>query len=346
MSGAITEGDGSLNQLFRAYRISSFPGPEGEGVTSIASNMSIAEACSVLSKNKILSAPVRNIAEDELASWKDKYYGVADFMTMVEWMMDKSWGISPASLDALMSLKDAFHTTPVTALMSTWMFHPYTPLTPRPPKYSRLVHVDPIHNTFLDIMFLLGKYGAHRVYVARTHGGDLMNIITQSDVIKMLHEHSGQLPQSLLGATLAELHLGDQDVVTVKATDSYWDAFRVMNDKFVSAVAVTEHHKYVGCISSSHDIAQMVLDPVKFRAMAHPIGTHELQLQDRELYTCASTDTLQRVLAMMATSGVHRLFILDDKRHIKGVVTPRDIIARFVKEPAESMLFEQAAASS
>ena len=76
-----------------------------------------------------------------------------------------------------------------------------------------------------------GKYGAHRVYVARAHGGDLMNIITQSDVIKMLHEHSGQVPQSLLGATLAELHLGDQDVVTVKSTDSYWDAFRVMNDK-------------------------------------------------------------------------------------------------------------------
>ncbi len=34
--------------------------------------------------------------------------------------------------------------------------------------------------------------------------------------------------------------------------------------QFVSAVAVTEHHKYVGCISSSHDIAQVSLVVVEY----------------------------------------------------------------------------------
>ena len=79
-----------------------------------------------------LSAPVRDVTQPDTAPWNDKYIGVSgsvmvettqlnphqvvDFLGVVEWMMDRSWGQSPDSFLALSQLKSAFKTTPISEL--------------------------------------------------------------------------------------------------------------------------------------------------------------------------------------------------------------------------------------
>ena len=50
-------------------------------------------------------------------------------------------------------------------------------------KVGRFIPIDPTENTLLDVMLILGKYGAHRVWVVQSPGGDITNVISQSAVV-------------------------------------------------------------------------------------------------------------------------------------------------------------------
>ena len=43
----------------------------------------------VLSKNKILSAPIRNVEAPEDASWMDKYIGIVEFAGIAMWLLSQ-----------------------------------------------------------------------------------------------------------------------------------------------------------------------------------------------------------------------------------------------------------------
>jgi CBS-domain-containing membrane protein len=51
-------------------------------------------------------------------------------------------------------------------------------------------------------------------------------------------------------------------------------------------------------------------------------------------------------MARLTSNCIHRVFITDDDEHVIGVVALRDVIALFVKEPADSSLSEYFAAQS
>ena len=69
-----------------------------------------------------LSAPIHDTTAAADASWLNKYTGVADLMTMVDWMMSQSWGHSPSDLGMLKELKHAFKTTTVGQASSLFAF--------------------------------------------------------------------------------------------------------------------------------------------------------------------------------------------------------------------------------
>ena len=83
----------------------------------------------------------------------------------------------------------------------------------------------------------------------------------------------------------------------------------------------------------------MILDPTKFRSMCHAIGDSNFKLlPTNHLFTCHTSDSLSAVISKLATEHVHRLFVVDAHSHPIGVVSLRDVIARLVKEPADSDL--------
>lgn len=53
----------------------------------IKSDCSLAEAVQILTKNKILSAPVVDVEAPEDASWIDRYIGIVEFAGIVVWIL-------------------------------------------------------------------------------------------------------------------------------------------------------------------------------------------------------------------------------------------------------------------
>ena len=64
-------------------------------VIEIPSDASLADAVETLSKNKILSAPIRNVDAPEDASWIDKYIGIVEFAGIAMWLLHQVSKLSP-----------------------------------------------------------------------------------------------------------------------------------------------------------------------------------------------------------------------------------------------------------
>ena len=56
-------------------------------VIELMSDTSLHEAIQTLAKNRILSAPVRDVNAQEDASWMDKYLGVIEFAGIAHWVL-------------------------------------------------------------------------------------------------------------------------------------------------------------------------------------------------------------------------------------------------------------------
>ena len=85
---AETDGDGSLNDEFKAVPMSIFPTPALGKIIILKSNMSILDAVNMLSDNHILSAPVRDVDMPDDAAWTEKYIGILDMIGVVFHMLD------------------------------------------------------------------------------------------------------------------------------------------------------------------------------------------------------------------------------------------------------------------
>lgn len=64
-------------------------------VIEIPSDASLADTVETLSKNKILSAPIRNVDAPEDATWIDKYIGIVEFAGIAMWLLHQVY-ISPS----------------------------------------------------------------------------------------------------------------------------------------------------------------------------------------------------------------------------------------------------------
>ena len=53
-----------------------------------------------------------------------------------------------------------------------------------------------------------------------------------------------------------------------------------------------------------------------------------------ETITCSPDDTLESVIRRLNENGVHRIYMVDEHMHLIRVISMRDILSRFVKEPS------------
>ena len=86
----------------------------------------------------------------------------------------------------------------------------------------------------------------------------------------------------------------------------------------------------------------MIADAAKFPLLCQPIGAIRTDtfIHSMAAQSCVPFDTLEAVVEKMVHAHVHCLFVVDPERRPIGVISMRDVIARFVKEPADSKLGE------
>ena len=64
-------------------------------VIEIPSDASLSDTVETLSKNKILSAPIRNVDAPEDATWIDKYIGIVEFAGIAMWLLHQVYTSLP-----------------------------------------------------------------------------------------------------------------------------------------------------------------------------------------------------------------------------------------------------------
>ena len=83
----LSHGD-KLNSCFDSIPVASFPHTfDGAQLVEIPSDATLAEAVDILSRNRIISAPIRNVDAPDDASWIDRYIGIVEFAGIAVWLL-------------------------------------------------------------------------------------------------------------------------------------------------------------------------------------------------------------------------------------------------------------------
>ncbi|KAK9748315.1 hypothetical protein RND81_02G049800 [Saponaria officinalis] len=266
-----------LNACFESIPVSSFPLASAASQVEISSDCSLAEAVSILSEHKLLSAPVVDDQAPDDATWIDRYIGVVEFAGIAVWILHQSdsdesnrvlpkemsnrynatvaasgvnqatklGNLSPRSAAVIsgnffgaLTASELYKKTKVGDISGTFRWAPFLALQDS--------------NSMLTVLLLLSKYKMKSVPIVG--GAKIENIITQSAVIHMLAECAGLHWFENWGTKkLTQLGLplmsGNQ-VIKVYEDDPVLQAFKLMRLKGVGGLPVVERDgKAVGNIS-------------------------------------------------------------------------------------------------
>jgi 5'-AMP-activated protein kinase regulatory gamma subunit len=105
----------------------------------------------------------------------------------------------------------------------------------------------------------------------------------------------------------------------------------------VSAVPILDAEGHLVGNVSARDARALINRPTALHMIDHPLGeSKDLHFQpfSVELISCVEDDTLESVINKLAESRVHRVYLCDADFKAIGVISLRDIIALFVREPS------------
>ncbi|GKT36637.1 hypothetical protein ADUPG1_009564 [Aduncisulcus paluster] len=197
------------------------------------------------------------------------------------------------------------------------------------PPYKRPLVACTTETDIATAVKFIKSEGVHRLAVFDDEG-QLLNVITYRAVCRFLVAKF-RLSASLLRKTIAELDIGDSEVVTVRPQSRLRSAVKKLVNHKLSAIPVVNEDGVCVDMISKHDFVFQVLD----RSFKNLNRTVESVLSSRpesaeELSTVLMTDSLAHVLKMFAQNNIHRVFIVDDKKSLLGVISLRHLLGILV----------------
>jgi len=184
-----------------------------------------------------------------------------------------------------------------------------------------LRNTDNIQTTMLKMVSLSN---IRRLPVMNLHD-ELVGLLTQSRIIETLASKIDSFPCAKL--SIEDLNLGTLRVVkTVNLKSKVKDAFAQLVEYHIYGIPVVDDKNIViGNISAS-DI-QIILVPGGFSKLENVVEsvlpeTH----QRRSPITIRPSQTIAEAFKIMSTEKIHRLFVVDDKNCLLGLISPVDLI--------------------
>ncbi|CAG8791953.1 20227_t:CDS:2 [Dentiscutata erythropus] len=160
-------------------------------------------------------------------------------------------------------------------------------------------------------------------------------ILTQSDVIKYVQAHPECLPTIDFKSSLRSLGLiRDREIVIGHDNESALNVYRgLAENRLIGIAIVNSEHELVGNLSASdlrglsyESIDNLVLPVLEFLAK---LSNCENLLKP---VTATPETSLEMALKLLTVNRIHRVWIIDDKRHVKDVVTLTDLISFFIQQ--------------
>ncbi|KAK1307358.1 SNF1-related protein kinase regulatory subunit gamma-1 [Acorus calamus] len=342
-----------LNSCFENIPVSSFPPAPSSQVIEIPSDCSLSEAVDILSKHKILSAPVRNVEAPEDSSWIDKYLGIVEFAGIAVWLLHQSEaaasgitnGVGPQDSEEAsmggsffenLTSSDFYKNTKVQDISGSFRWAPFLALQ--------------TSDTFLTMLLLLSKYRMKSLPVVDLGGDKIDNVITQSAVVHMLaecvgfdwFERWGKKQLSEVGLPI----MRPSQLVKVMEDEPVLQAFQLMRKKRIGGLPVVgSDGKAVGNISI-RDVHFLLTAPEiykDYRSITAKNFLTEVRryLEDHHeaspmllgVITCKRDDTIKEIILRLDSEKIQRIYVVDGEGNLEGVITLRDIISRLVHEP-------------
>jgi len=185
----------------------------------------------------------------------------------------------------------------------------------------------PVEGSF-SLNFLISnflQYGVHRVPVMEN--GNIVGIVSQSDVLKFLFKHTSNLTD-IMTKRLAELGLHEGKVISISNEQTLMKAFsKILTNNITGLAVVDSHGQLVNNISAS-DLKGITM--TSFYKLEIPI--HEALLYNPnklEPVTCNKHNTLGEIMGIIEKTGVHRIFVVDEDNKPVNVITLTDILKLF-----------------
>eukprot|EP00824_Muranothrix_gubernata_P014136 TRINITY_DN29265_c0_g1_i2.p1 TRINITY_DN29265_c0_g1~~TRINITY_DN29265_c0_g1_i2.p1 ORF type:complete len:320 (+),score=70.25 TRINITY_DN29265_c0_g1_i2:80-961(+) len=286
-------------------------------LVTIDINESAHHAFECLCTKNILSAPVFDPTSHGFVGLVD----ILDLVAVVVEAFDatnKAGGVeSPAAVSAL---EKHFASLTVRDIMGRSHANRFCPI--------------PYDSSLATALESLIQEGVRRV-VLTSPDGTLLNILTQSAVIKFLAARTDNLGD--LGAcTVEELKMGVRDVVTVDEGQSALDAFRIMYRAKVTGLPILDENKKAFGTISAKDLKGIERNEQLYSTLYFPVTGFINRIRQENLratypvMNCKESDNMKKVIGKLAAAGVHRLWILGDGHELKGVVSLRDCLQALV----------------
>jgi len=271
-------------------------------IVELPSTMSIADAFQALLDNNILSAPVYNDPKPYAdPSSPRSYVGFVDMRDLIKWIVflfdDQSseedrLDLATAAVRVYSSSAEGISLSYI-ALMN---------------KFRAVTTT----STLADVVSILQK-GVRRVPVL-DDCGRVSTIISQSYVNRFIVEKASELGDDI-SIPISEAKIGRTDVYCVPCTLPAIDTFRVAENKHVSGVAVVDESGAIVDSTSSRVLKGYLQNPLRSLLLL-PISQflEKVSVTAVPLVLCKETDTLEYAMRQMADNGVHRVYVVDEKK--------------------------------
>ncbi|KAJ8659050.1 hypothetical protein O0I10_005088 [Lichtheimia ornata] len=300
-------------------------------VITIDGSLPVEEACKILIKNNISSAPVYDSRNNHNGKVTE-YVGMFDYGDVIAYILLVLMDQMPPHMQEPSGDDDLSEVTDLIRRAVEGQAVPVrlaSDLSRKNPFYSILPE-----STLLSAIEEFAC-GTHRVCVLEP-SGEVKGILSQSTVIEYLYNNRKQFPtiEKLLGQTLRHLGLGETDVISANADARVLDALSIMSQYGVSSVVITGANGVALGNISMTDIKHVMkgfkksllwITCFQFVSMVRTEqgiedGQDRLPVFDVRLDT-----TLGFTIAKMLATRAHRVWVSDDMGRPIGVISMTDI---------------------
>jgi len=277
--------------------ISSFSGQSRNSLVRLDPTATVRDALKTFNTEKVLSCPIAN-SNNGADVW-----GFLDLFDLLSYLLE------------LWDENEQAETNGITHLGEKFLDHKVKELTDRSDNnvYAAVIGEEHAHR----LVRLFGL-GVHRVAQLDLRG-TVSNIISQSDVVKYLHANINLLGEQA-NKSISELNMisADKQLVVAQADQSAISAFKLISDNLVSAVPLIDKQGLlVGTLSVSDlrlvqdDLSPLILSSLQYKAIQEP----------RPAVVCTPNATLGSVIATLANSNVHRVWVVDEQQKPVSVIS-------------------------
>ena len=188
--------------------------------------------------------------------------------------------------------------------------------------------------TLKDALQVLIEQGVRRLVLKNKESGELVSLLTQSQVVAVLHPFIKDF--SFATMTVGDLKLGYRQTGSVSLTMPTKDAFKKLHSARFDGLAVTdEKDALVGNISVS-DLSLIGYDGSMFKRLMWPLSkflegrlakpnSHKAKHGLAGILSVSPQDTIQAVFDKFHQTEVHRLYI-EQNGKLLGVILLLDLL--------------------